>query len=98
MKFSNIWKIETYIHAYWLCEVAVLILWRTIQNYNTIITCLPNESKELLYKNDIILSTPTSKPLLFNYIVFVKTLSIGDICGKNLIPQNWDDNKCTLIT
>ncbi|RIA79394.1 hypothetical protein C1645_840783 [Glomus cerebriforme] len=33
---------------------------------NIFVACLPNESKELLYKNGIIIPTPTSKPPLFN--------------------------------
>jgi len=44
------------------CEVSVRILWTTIQNYNTLIACLPNESKQVLHKNEIMISTSTSKP------------------------------------
>src|SRR6266511_4204546 len=83
------------------CEVSVQILWKTIQNYNTLITCLPNESKEILYKNEIIISTPTSNPPLFNYVAFIKTLSMNkiheDILKINLL-QNCDDNKGILVT
>src|SRR5437762_3020037 len=61
------------------CEVSVRILWRSICNYNTLIACLPNESKEILRKNKIVVSTPTSKPLLFNYVAFIKILSIRNI-------------------
>ena len=57
------------VNRFW-CEVSVPILWTSIQNHNTLISCLPNESKEILNKNDIILSTPNSKPPLFNYISF----------------------------
>src|SRR6266542_4425906 len=64
------------------CEVSVPILWANIQNYNTLIACLPKESKEILYKNEIFLSTLTSKPPLFNYVVFIKSLSIGEIDNK----------------
>src|SRR6266536_2475359 len=46
---------------------------------STLIACLPNESRELLYKNNIFISTPTSKPPLFNYAAFCKVLSISDI-------------------
>src|SRR5947207_265809 len=35
------------------CEVSVGFLWRNIRNYNTLIACLPNESKEILYKGGI---------------------------------------------
>src|ERR1041384_4323267 len=59
------------------CKISVRILWRDIQYfrhfntyrlskvdsaiYNTLISCLPIESKELLNKNEILISTPTSK-------------------------------------
>src|SRR6266498_5321399 len=63
------------------CEVSVRILWRSIWNYNnrtynTLISCLPNESKEILSKNGIVISTPTSKSPMFNYAAFCKILSI----------------------
>ncbi|GBB92252.1 hypothetical protein RclHR1_01990024 [Rhizophagus clarus] len=44
---------------------------------NTLIYCLPNESKDLLNKNGIITSTTISKSSLFNYASFVKVLSIN---------------------
>ncbi len=37
------------------CEISVPILWTDIQNFNTLIACLPNESKEILCKNEIII-------------------------------------------
>src|SRR6266480_6277167 len=61
------------------CEVSVRILWKSVWNYGTLIACLPNESKEILYKNGIIISTSTSKPPLFNYISFIKNLEIDGI-------------------
>ncbi|GBC52314.2 hypothetical protein GLOIN_2v1784405 [Rhizophagus irregularis DAOM 181602=DAOM 197198] len=75
---------------YFFCEVTVKVLWRNIWNFklrsdassqilSTLIACLPNESKCLLYKRGIIIPTPTSKPPLFNYVSFCKSLSIGDI-------------------
>src|SRR5687767_7605607 len=64
------------------CEVSVRILWGSVWNYNTLITCLPNESKEILLNNEIIISSPTSKPPLFNYITFIKRLSIDEIDEK----------------
>ncbi len=66
------------------CEVSVRILWKNIQNYDTLFACLPNESKEILHKNEIFISTPTSKPPLFNYVAFIKNLSIHDI-DKNIL-------------
>ena len=61
------------------CEVSVGILWRKIQNYSTLFACLPNESKEILYKDGIITSTLTSKPPMFNYATFCKVLSIRQV-------------------
>ena len=66
------------------CEIAVRILWRNVLNYcssnfRTLIACLPNESKEILCMNGIIISAPTSKPLMFNYASFCKVLSINRV-------------------
>src|SRR5436189_2803217 len=64
------------------CEVSVRILWRNIWNFydssihNTLISCLPNESKNILHGIGIFISTPTSKPPLFNYTSFCKALSV----------------------
>src|SRR6266540_2222321 len=74
------------------CEISVRILWRNVWRFlyngmryqpdvsskifNTLITCLPNESKDLLYKNEILVTTLTWKPSLFNYASFCKDLSI----------------------
>src|SRR6059058_120759 len=59
------------------CKISVRILWRNIWDFSqqrplkvtssilsTLISCLPIESKELLYKKGIFISTPTSKPPL----------------------------------
>ncbi|EXX57072.1 uncharacterized protein OCT59_020877 [Rhizophagus irregularis] len=75
---------------YFFCEVTVKVLWRNIWKFklqsdaslqilNTLIACLPNTSKCLLYSKGIIIPTPTSKPPLFDYVSFCKSLSIGDI-------------------
>ncbi len=61
------------------CETSVQILWTNIQNYNTVIAYLPNESKEILSKNEIIISSSTSNPPLFNYTTFIKSLSMYEI-------------------
>ena len=72
------------------CKISVRILWRNIWSFkytvtrnrrvalailSTLISCLPNESKKLLH----IISTPISKPPLFNYASFCKILSINEI-------------------
>src|ERR1043165_2807449 len=73
------------------CEISVRTLWKDIWDFKDIIThrssailsiliaCLPNDSKELLHNNEIFISTPTSKPPLFNYASFCKVLSIDEI-------------------
>src|ERR1044072_3944469 len=48
-------------------------------NVNTLIACLPNESKDILRQNGIIVSILASKTPSFYYVAFVKELSINDI-------------------
>ncbi|GBB94080.1 hypothetical protein RclHR1_02290006 [Rhizophagus clarus] len=76
------------VNRFW-CKVSVRILWRNIQNYKTIISCLPDESKEILDKNKIIISTFNSKPPLFNYVSFIKNLSFYNINNiiKNILQH-----------
>ncbi|GBC20821.2 hypothetical protein GLOIN_2v1549563 [Rhizophagus irregularis DAOM 181602=DAOM 197198] len=69
------------------CQVSVRILWRNVSNYNTsnfntLIACLPNESKKILNENGINISTPNSKFLTFNYSTFCKILSINQVHYK----------------
>src|ERR1044071_6171458 len=59
------------------CEVSVRILWREIRNCNTLIACLPNESKEILSKEGIITSTLASPT--FNYPSFCKILPVCEV-------------------
>ena len=71
------------VNHFW-CEVSVRIFWRNIWNYSvsnfsTLVACLPNESKEVLYENGIIISTPTSKSPTFNYASFCRVLSINRV-------------------
>src|SRR5688572_30619965 len=90
------------------CKVAVRILWRNVwnystMNYRTLIACLSNESKEILYENGITISTPNSKPPMFNYPAFCKVLSIkpvnyiiGELLQQLISSQNLnnlDDKK-----
>src|SRR5581483_10285186 len=68
-------------------EIAVRILWRDSRYYNTftfrtLIACLPNESKEVLHKNGIIISPPISRPPMFNYESFCIVLSVNQIYVK----------------
>ena len=73
------------------CNISVRILWRIIRDYNVLITCVPDESKEILYKNEIIFSTSsTSKPPIFNYASFCKYISVYHVIyriEKLLIEQ-----------
>src|ERR1044072_9807513 len=68
------------------CEIAVRILWRNVWNYSTtnfltLISCLPNESKNILCKNGIVISAPISKSPIFNYAAFCRELSINKVNG-----------------
>src|SRR3954469_21424545 len=59
------------------CEVSVRILWRSIMNYNTLIACLPNESKEILYQNGIINSTSVaSNPPMHHFVKFCQLVNL----------------------
>ncbi|RIA86772.1 hypothetical protein C1645_828769 [Glomus cerebriforme] len=68
------------------CGISVIILWRQIcdipKSIDTLIACLPNESKDLLLKNGFIISTPTSKLPLFNYPSFCKILPISCVIKR----------------
>src|SRR5687767_5307837 len=80
------------VNRFW-CKIAVRILWKNILNFpnsmyskpasssslNTLVACLPNESKNLLYENGISILTSTPKSPLFNYISFIKALSFSNI-------------------
>ena len=71
--WRNVWNFKYSIDYQLILEWDSAIL-------STLISCLPNESKELLHKNEIFISTPTSKPPLFNYPSFCKILSIDKLC------------------
>ena len=70
--WRDIWRFKYSVTPNCQLEVASAIL-------STLISCLPNESKELIHNNEIFISTPTSKPPLFNYAAFCKVLSIYNI-------------------
>jgi hypothetical protein len=82
------------------CKLSVRILWRKNiwdLQYNSIkstkvlgilISCLPNESKDLLYENKIFIPTPTTKAPLFDYASFCKFISIDEI---NLMIENFQE-------
>src|SRR5436190_721700 len=72
------------VNRYW-CKVSVRILWRSIRNYNTLLACLPNESKEILYNKGII--TSILKPPTFNYASFCRNLLVVDQFS-NILKNN----------
>ena len=78
------------------CEASVRILWTSIQNYNTLVACLPNESKKILFKNQIIISTSISKPPSFNYVAFIKSFSLNKIV-ENILPQSFNIKKVLVV-
>ena len=69
------------------CEISVRILWRNVlghglttrNSFRMLLACLSDESKELLQMNGIVISTPTLKSPLFNYVSFCNALSISVI-------------------
>src|SRR5581483_11617702 len=64
-----------------------------VRNYDTLMACLPNESKEILYGNGIITPSTTSNPPLFNYITFIKDLKLDTLFEKVFKNyQSKDDN------
>ncbi len=106
MKYEDLYSCLL-VNRLW-CEVSVPILWIDIQSYNILIACLPNESKEILHKNGIVLSTFTSKPPLFNYVTFIKFLSINEVCEEIALQKDlnriylhvsyrWKSLKCLWI-
>src|SRR5688572_25645689 len=63
------------------CEVSVRILWMSVRNFNTLLGCLPNETKEMLSRSKII-KFPQKSPL-FHYVTFIKDLDVG-VIGRHL--------------
>src|SRR6266542_1213617 len=80
-------KVDLYscllVNRLW-CEVSVRILWTNIRNYNTLLNCLPNVSKEVLSKYKVI--DFTSKPPSFIYVTLIKNLNINDIAKHIFQP------------
>ncbi|PKY54507.1 hypothetical protein RhiirA4_473358 [Rhizophagus irregularis] len=69
------------------CETSVRTFWRDSGNYNirhyrTLIACLPNESKKIIYDKGIVISSPTLKLPIFKYETFCKILSISRVYKK----------------
>src|ERR1044072_3264601 len=75
------------------CKISVRILWINIRNYNTLIACLPSESKEILSKNGIITSTLAAP--MFNYPSFCKVLIVNVV--NNEIGKLFK-NKQSIVT
>ncbi|GBC33383.2 uncharacterized protein OCT59_007555 [Rhizophagus irregularis] len=63
------------------CKISMKFFWRNVYNYNisnvnTLISCLPNESKKILYESGINISNQTSE---YNYAKFCKVLSMDRV-------------------
>ena len=92
-----------------LCKIAVRLLWRNVWNtkytsrqkyvplsiLSTLTACLSNESKTLLRESGILIPTPTSKSPLFNYVSFIKILSLNRI--ESIVGDVLNPNKIHLV-
>src|SRR5688572_11572142 len=89
-KYLNAYALRSclLVNRFW-CKVSVPILWTSIRNYDTLIACLPNQSKEIFYKKQITFIT-SKPPPLFNYVVYIKYLNVSEIGSKieNLLKNN----------
>src|SRR5687768_3499127 len=81
------------VDRFW-CEVTLPILWRHVQNYNTLVTCLPNGSRQLLLGHSIIIST---KPPTFNYVSFVKEIYLNEVVKRHETLGELNDNQLRLV-
>src|SRR3990170_8785990 len=71
--WKNIWNFQDSMYYESHREYVLLSM------LSTLLACLPNKSKNLLYENGISILTPTPKSPLFNYISFIKALSFSNI-------------------
>ncbi|CAG8547324.1 8116_t:CDS:2, partial [Funneliformis mosseae] len=55
---------------------------KVIEEYIKLVACLPTKSKEVLYKNEIVIQFPYPKSPLFNYVSFLRRISIDEIDRK----------------
>jgi hypothetical protein len=79
------------------CEISVKFLWKKILNYETLISCLPHESKSIVSNVGILI--PTSNTPLCNYASFCKILLVDNLyesIKKLLNKQDSDENICTV--
>jgi hypothetical protein len=81
------------------CEISVKFLWKKILNYETLISCLPHESKSIVSNVGILI--PTSNTPLYNYASFCKTLLIDSLYNSiekllNVNGKGSDENICTV--
>src|SRR5436190_5346197 len=72
------------------CKISVRILWRNIRNYNTLIACLPNESKEILYNNKIIFQPQlqTLQYLIMHHFVKLYQLMLLNTIFRSFLMNN----------
>ncbi|GES74570.1 hypothetical protein GLOIN_2v1531010 [Rhizophagus clarus] len=97
------------VNRHW-CAVSVRMFWRNsrkynISHFNTLVSCLPTKSKEILSKNGINILTPTTKFPIFNYASFCKVLSINHVQRKTkellifqqIIPPQFLSNSANIV-
>ncbi|CAG8439653.1 11460_t:CDS:1 [Funneliformis mosseae] len=80
-------------------EISVRFLWIKIYNHRTFLACLPIESKRMLRENGITFRPPTSNPLLFNYVKFIKEINEKTILlgYPKILQQQFSANQKMLI-
>ena len=62
-------KITSHLVNRLWCGVSVRILWTSVWNYDTLLACLPNESKEILYEKELSIR-------LSHYLIILHLLKI----------------------
>ncbi|GBB99042.1 hypothetical protein RclHR1_00340033 [Rhizophagus clarus] len=67
------------------CQISIRILWRNVWNIETLITCLPEESKVNLHRNEIPVSDRTP---LINYASFCKIFMMNKFHERIMLFLN----------
>ncbi|RIA88173.1 hypothetical protein C1645_256011 [Glomus cerebriforme] len=95
--WRNIWSFK-YVFPYQQFEQHRLKIESSI--LSTLISCLPNESKEILHKNEIPISTPTSNSPIFNYASFCKILPICEIVEviESVLKSKTNENETSITS
>jgi len=89
------------VNRFW-CRVSVRFFWKSIKNYQTLITRLPKESRDMFIKKKLRLGIDKLKipppPPLFDYETFVQELSLNGLhqLTKYVVFNN-DEKNCLII-